>query len=618
MTSHPERRAEPDPTGEPINEAVVFVQNHRDLFTAYARGEVTILPASPESDTFAFDLVANRIYISPRFYRHRGLSQTRTTFATLHEIEHFLEKVRLVSETDGASTFQRYLDRIEASRAYALTDNCVADIRQNRAVITKTNPGFAELEQGLYREDLMPVTDLTKEPRHIQFCSALLREARVPGESCTVAPEVRQQLEALRSVVSTDGEPLLDVITHPDVPQSVRLAIQDERIWPIVEELLNQDLADQTQTAAAASSDGGDTGNHPTTEAEALDPNDCFGAAYDAAESRAPSAVPIEQLREALKQWQAQHGGSPLERADQAYAQQLGVEKTALQRYRQLVAQLSTVVNPETHQTIIEELRELIRRIIAERVKPAVAPKYPLEEGDYLVDPVEVVTQFHGGNLQARAWESTEIVEQRGKKFGEVEMTLVCDRSTSMEGAKLIEQQRATVLLMEALGELGRLAEEQYNNLVEPLVVRSEVYSFQSSATDSVPLKSLSDELTEKQRVDVTTALASVQGSTTDFVPLETIAASLTQEVREKIQRGELKKVIIVFTDGYSNDAHRVQTVLQTLRAQGIVVVGVGVTESAEAALTTYAPDARLAVRATDLPVVLGQLLAEHMRALNG
>ena len=147
--------------------------------------------------------------------------------------------------------------------------------------------------------------------------------------------------------------------------------------------------------------------------------------------------------------------------------------------------------------------------------------------------------------------------------------------------------------------------------------MRSEIYSFQNSAADTVPLKPLSDELTEKQKVDVTTALGSVQGSTTDFRSLEAIAESLTQEQKEKLQRCELKKVIIVCTDGESDNVESVRAALERLRVFGIVVVGGGVTESGAAALTTYAPDARLAKRATDLPLVLGQLLGEHLRALN-
>src|SRR5882724_9369002 len=69
-------------------EAVDFVNRHRDFFESYARGDVSVKPAPAGLDTFAFDLQSNDIYVNSRFYSERGLSDEKTTFATLHEIEH--------------------------------------------------------------------------------------------------------------------------------------------------------------------------------------------------------------------------------------------------------------------------------------------------------------------------------------------------------------------------------------------------------------------------------------------------------------------------------------------------------------------------------------------------
>ncbi len=124
------------------------------------------------------------------------------------------------------------------------------------------------------------------------------------------------------------------------------------------------------------------------------------------------------------------------------------------------------------------------------------------------------------GNLEPEVWETAETRERPGKKFGEVEITLVCDRSGSMaQGAKLIEQRKAAVLLMEALREFAERCEEERTNVDKPLEIRSEVYSFQSSSEDATPLKKMSKELGEKERIEVATALSSVEGSTTDFIP---------------------------------------------------------------------------------------------------
>ena len=82
-----------------------------------------------------------------------------------------------------------------------------------------------------------------------------------------------------------------------------------------------------------------------------------------------------------------------------------------------------------------------------------------------------------------------------------------------------------------------------------------------------------------------------------------------------------MKKIIIVLTDGESNDGHgstvdRVQTVLEKMRKAGVVVIGVGITSEGASALTTYAPDARLAEKAEDLTRVLTDLLKEHLSDL--
>src|ERR1035437_7010844 len=112
---------EPDINTENIHhEAIDFVDKHRDLFEHYARGKVKFALAPPELDTFAFDFKTNTIYINSRFYEALGFSDEKTSFATLHEVEHFLEKVDLLSEKNGERVFEKYLKQLKESKAYAL------------------------------------------------------------------------------------------------------------------------------------------------------------------------------------------------------------------------------------------------------------------------------------------------------------------------------------------------------------------------------------------------------------------------------------------------------------------------------------------------------------------
>lgn len=124
----------------------------------------------------------------------------------------------------------------------------------------------------------------------------------------------------------------------------------------------------------------------------------------------------------------------------------------------------------------------------------------------------------------------------------------------------------------------------------------------------------MSEDLSERDRIHVVSVLATCPGpSTTDFVPLEAIAQGLSDDVRRDIKNGELKKIVVVFTDGGSDDAARVGRALEKLRADGVVVVGVGITQSGAPALTTYAPTGRLAETADRLPIVLADILQEHL-----
>lgn len=127
------------------NEALDFVEKNRDLFEHFARGQIHCKPAPPGLNTFGFDLKSDDLYISPRFYKTRGLSEEQTTFATLHEIEHLLEKRKLISGKNGFRIFGKYLSRLEESRAYKVTDNCIADIRENETVVSKTNQAFGDI-----------------------------------------------------------------------------------------------------------------------------------------------------------------------------------------------------------------------------------------------------------------------------------------------------------------------------------------------------------------------------------------------------------------------------------------------------------------------------------------
>jgi hypothetical protein len=661
-------------------QAVTFVESHREMLEHYARGSISIEPAPEGLNTFAFNLKKNTIYINSMFYKEIGLSDERTLFASLHEIEHFLEKKQILAEDGGIFKFKKYLSRIKKSRAFSLTDNCVADIHVNRTVISKSNEDMQIIEKGMYTEVLFKKKDFTKSPRHIRFAQALLRESRVPDEKCIVVDEVRARLDQIQNMKGKSGISLIDIMTSPNTSMSDRLALQDKFIMPIIEELKEKDVEeekekrkqrkeekknkdknekkeegdekdkkdegekgeggdDENEGEKGEESEEGDNGegkddkdgesgegdDKKGTESgdgdlnEDFDPNELWEKEYDEADKMTPNAVSAEDIEKAVEEYEkAKKAEIKSEKEiqdelDREYAENIGVKKEDLQKYRELVKDLEKIVNPETNRNVIEELRELIAKIISKRKNKKLNPKYPVEEGEDLVDPAELVAEVRRGNLTPKVWETNELKEKQDNKFGEIEISLVCDRSGSMEGQKLIEQQKATVLMMEALKDFADICKKEKGNLNKPLEIRSEIYSFQSSDDDKRPIKVMSGDLSETDRIKTASKLASCNGSTTDFVPLETIALGLEEKTKRKIKEGELKKIVIVFTDGESNDSDRVVKVLKNLRESGVVTIGVGITESGSQTLITYAPEAKLAETAEKLPIILGELLKEHL-----
>lgn len=645
-------------------EALDFFQRHRDFLEHYAKGSVKIEPAPEGLRTFAFNLETNTVYVNSMFYGKRNFSEEKTLFAICHELEHFSEKKAMLEEDGGEKRFEKYLERIKTSRAFALMDNCNGDIRENRAVIARTNAGMQEVEEKMYREDLFAETDFTQVPKHIQFCQAFLRENRILGEKCQVSADVRSALDQIANVKG-----LLDVMTNPETPMLMRLKLQEKYLWPKIQELLEKDIEDkkkkqqeekeegegqneengqgeneegqqqengedQAENDQQAGSGNGEKksskkkGENKSSESsnrengdekgdeEEVDPDKIFADEYEKAEKNFPEAVSTEEIETAFKQWKESHNekNDSADGADEDYARKIGVEKKDLQEYRKLVDSLERISNPQTNVGVFEDLRNIFSRIISKRIKKAQAPKYPVEDGDEIVDPAQLVADVKAGNLKPKVWEDIEIKEKRGDRFGEVEITLVCDRSGSMQnGQRALEQRKCTVLVMEALKEFSELCEDEKINIDKPLNVKSEVYGF-GAGEDKTPMKKMSTELGEAERIKIFKDLHHLPGSTTDFNCLEAILNGIDDDVKNKIKEGELKKIIIILTDGESDNPARVRAILQMLRSAGVIAVGVGITKDGQAVLSSYAPNAQVVEDVSRLPVVVGDLLKEHLK----
>jgi hypothetical protein len=421
-------------------------------------------------------------------------------------------------------------------------------------------------------------------------------------------------------------------MTNPETPMSIRHMLQDVHVLKHVRELAEQDKKEEEEKNKDQNKEGkegedkkdegksqepkgkqqkpqegegdkkgkGQKGEDDPKNKKGKSANEIFKEEYEKAKKRSMNQTENKANKEALKKWQKEGGDDPLKKALREQAEKFGVEAQDLEQYRSILKDLEGIRNPDTNEHVIEELRNLIRRIIAKRIRPKLHPQYPVVEGDDLIDPATLISEAQAGNFEPAVWETTEIKEKHDHRFGEIEITLVCDRSGSMEQPreKLTEQQRATVMFMEALKEFNELCEEERQNMDKPLEVKSEVYSFQADGSDKTPVKEMSRNLSVKDCVGAMARMGSAPGSsTTDFVTLGAIEKKLSEdeESLRKITNGELKKIIVVFTDGGTDNP------------------SIGVTESGAPALESYKPFGRLAKNAVDVPIELAKTLADHL-----
>lgn len=627
-----------------------FFEVHKDFLESYtADSSIEIKPSPPKLGTFAIDLQKGVMYAEPKFFTERGYSPDKTMFATLHEFEHFRELRELLSDKGGEKVWKEHLAKIKASKRFKIFDNCFDDIKMNRAVVSRA-PSVDPSRTKLYAENLFADRDFTKQPKHLQFSYAILRERMLTDEQCAVAPEVRAELDRLENIKSGDVS-LLDYASDPKTPMALRLELQKRFLEPVLEKFFEEDVKEKEEEGdgdggegegegeegegkEGESEDGGEEGKDkkPTKGKKGKNgkktkkgsekfqnPEDYFQAEYDNYFKKNPEPISEKEIEKAVKDFLESKKGekSPDEMTEEAYARSQGVSPEDLRAYRRFYEQLENIKNPETGESVTEEIREIFKKIITERLRPRLVSKLPVAEGEILARPAEAVAQVRAGVHEPEVWETVEPKERPKELFGDFEVTVVADRSGSMEGEKAREQRKAVALVLEALKEFSDELDEMRSDIVHDLNVRTESWSF-GGKNELAILKPLSQTLSEKERVAVYKTLADTPGDhTKDFLALEGITKGIVPEDETKIRDKKMRKIIIVMSDGASDDPARVQTSLAALREKGVSIVGVGITADGAAITGTYAPDGLVCENVADLPRVLGELLKKEIAGLN-
>lgn len=592
--------------------ALEIFTKHRTYFESYAGLYGFQVRASPPSlGTFAIDLEKGILYIAVEWFTKRGYGEDEAVAYILHEIEHAREAQSAMEARGGVEQFKRRMERVKKSRRYGILDNCIDDVKVNRTVSLRAPKQDAVLKRFYEERFNQGSGDFTQAPKHLQFVYALLRKGMLPDQDIIVAPEVQDALAQVESRRLTSGARLMDIMTLPEIGMADRMFLQDKHLVPLYEKLFEQDKEERKQQEQDQGEPSGDPG----------DGEGQFSEDYDKFDEQNPDgALSPEEIEKAVDKAipggdAKAKGGTTKESAERAYAEASGVSVSDMRAYQEFYRQLSSLAGQEGERTALEELRELFERIVAERLRPQTVPKRPVSHGHRLVRPAEAHVSVRAGIQKPAVWETLERKELKGKLYGNLDITVVCDRSGSMaqgDGTKARHQRLAVGLVLEALAEFSQILQERSQVMSDELVVRTQVTSF-GGDTLTTELKPLTQELTERDRVRVHRELGTTDGTTDDYVALDALGSGVSEDERSRMKQGELKKIVLVITDGESNDSGALKESIAKLRAQGAVVVGVGVGTDATSVTANYAPLGRLVQDPARLAGVLAEVLKEHL-----
>ncbi|WP_200329103.1 vWA domain-containing protein [Leucobacter sp. L43] len=286
-----------------------------------------------------------------------------------------------------------------------------------------------------------------------------------------------------------------------------------------------------------------------------------------------------------------------------------GFAETELADYRGRAASLADA---------IERMRAVWAQVIAERVTSRRVPDArPRPEGDDLAADslAAAVAESRAGQRRPRAFRDRAMRARRTRRAGSTDYVLLLDRSASMQGAAAEAAADTMLIMTEALAGVARDIEaaERVGGAALDLDIRTALVVF-DSAVDVV--KPLSSGLDDSVRRAVHGAIRVPRGSTNDGAALRAAADQLGLGESEHSDGGaangrERRRIVILVSDGGSNDPTAAEHALRRLRSAGVEVHGIGIGPGDLE--SRYAPNGRTVLDVRTLPEVLQSLVLDEV-----
>lgn len=615
-----------------------FFDREAEILGVYGlKGDVTL---ERGSNGWAFDFENRKLIYDPNFFAERGYSLQETLFATTHELmAHCGELLR------DPELILKEAKRYSRKEHLHLLYNIFEDVLGNRRIVGEL-PFLKETRTKLYKEKLFPRTDYKQNSAHVQFAYGFIREMMVPGKTVDLSPEARQALDKLRTF-GEDQIDILDLVTTPSIEPKDRFQIMRNIVEPIYLELYKKDLEEEKKkggkgsgqggngnpsnqpphggkdqkklwdrikdTFKGKSSSGGESGKSQGGESDKAAEEDAkkkFEKEYKQYTDSHPEPLKPEdeeKFKKTLESLAAKRGGEPsLDKSIvEQWAREHGVSVEDVLGYRKEYGEVAELVT---------ELREVFKQIVSKRLRERWKMSPQLQTEGEMLDEESLAESYvesaAGGKPQAFREIGRATREQEG--YGSLDMTLISDLSGSMDAGKLSMERKSEILFMESLADFQKeIKEAELESGVSlGLEVRTEARAFGDFG--DTELKALSPDLSEKDRIAIWKRLHKGDGGTPDYLSLEIIEKSITPEYEEELRTKRKRKVIVVLSDGDSQDAARVQRACDRLRKKGVIVLGFGMTASGQAVKETYKPDAEVIEDIRQLPKAMQKVILKY------
>jgi len=311
---------------------------------------------------------------------------------------------------------------------------------------------------------------------------------------------------------------------------------------------------------------------------------------YGGQEAVSPTDEQLEDLRKKLAERKEELSYTKEERQ---LAESAGVE---LKEARQIIKEINQAEQARlpNGELVVDALSRVFNAIVESRKTTRLVYQGPVrkrEGGEAIEDIVRHKIGIMAGDTDPLSRERPKQEIKEEKTLGGFDVYIIGDKSGSMgseiESETLWQiQRRAEYLIFSSLHRFKRNLERAFLQKENTLSVRTQGISFRDSGPDDIDLdKPLSSEFTSKDKVKMWRSLTERGSGNGDTAALSYVYEQIKKEIEDIKKRGaedNRLRIVIACSDGEPDSPSGVRGLAEKIGKQNVVVVGMGLTETAK------------------------------------